>query len=107
MTNQIHNAKTDAKRHGQPPSAAVQTIEQDVKPLQALLKKFSNDWSMNLAAALAYNLLLTTVPVVAAMLAILGFVLDRFGGNASTFMTNVLTGALPQSKGFNAAPIVQ
>jgi YihY family inner membrane protein len=107
MTTHIHNPKTDTKQHDQPPSAAVQNVEKDVKPLQALLKKFSNDWSMNLAAALAYNLLLTTVPVVAAMLAILGLVLGSFGGDASTFMTNVLTGALPQSKAFNAAAIVQ
>src|SRR5436305_6449487 len=107
MTTHIHNPKTDTKQHDQPPSAAVQNVEKDVKPLQALLKKFSNDWSMNLAAALAYNLLLTTVPVVAAMLAILGFVLGSFGGDASTFLTTVLTGALPQSQAFNAGAIVQ
>ncbi len=107
MTTQIDHAQTDTKRHDQPPSAAVQNIEKDIKPLQGVLKKFSNDWSTNLAAALAYNLLMTTVPVVAAMLAILGFVLGSFGGNASAFMTTVLTHALPQSNAFNAAAIVQ
>jgi YihY family inner membrane protein len=107
MTSHIHTPKTNTKQHNQPASAAVQNLEQDVKPVQAVLKKFSNDWSMNLAAALAYNLLLTTVPVVGAMLAIFGFVLGRFGGDASTFLTTVLTSALPHSNAFNAAVIVQ
>jgi YihY family inner membrane protein len=107
MTSHIPTPKTTTKHHDQPPSAAVQNVEKNVKPAQALLKKFSNDWSMNLAAALAYNLLLATVPVVAAMLAILGFVLGRFGGDASSFLTTVLTGALAQSKAFNAEAIVQ
>jgi uncharacterized BrkB/YihY/UPF0761 family membrane protein len=107
MRTWVDHAQTEAKHHDQPPSAAVQNLDKEVKPLQGVLKKFSHDWSTNLAAALAYNLLLTTVPVVAAMLAILGFVLARFGGDASTFVTTVLTGAFPHSNAFNAAVIVQ
>ncbi|MBE3559023.1 MAG: YihY/virulence factor BrkB family protein [Ktedonobacteraceae bacterium] len=46
-----------------------------VKPLQAFLTKFQNDWSMTFAGVLAYSLLMAMLPIVVALLAILGFVL--------------------------------
>ncbi len=43
------------------------------------LAKFSNDWTMNLAAMLAYNILTTIFPILLALLTVLGFLLS---GNA-------------------------
>jgi hypothetical protein len=42
---------------------AMQTIARNVKPFQVFLTKFTNDWSMNLAAGLAYNLILAMFPL--------------------------------------------
>src|SRR5947209_1448581 len=105
MSTNVREVKTDRKQHDKAPSDVVQTVEKDVKPLQALLRKFNNDWSMNLSAALAYNILLAIVPVLVALLSILGFLLGSFGHDATAFVLQALTNTLP--KQINAATIVR
>ncbi len=56
-------------------SGVLQTAGHNTKPAQAFITKFNNDWSMNLAAALAYNLLMAVFPLVIALFSILGFIL--------------------------------
>ena len=46
-----------------------------MKSLQAFITKFNNDWSLNTAAALAYNLQMAIIPIAIATLAILGLVI--------------------------------
>ncbi len=53
----------------------VQTAVKNAKPLLDFWNKFNNDWSWNLSAALAYNLLMAMFPFCTAALAILGLVL--------------------------------
>ena len=84
-------------------SKTVKTAEKDIKPFQQFLTKFSNDWSFNLAGALAYNFLLSTFPIILALLAILGFVLGALGQNV-TVIENNIAHALPSS--LNAGPII-
>lgn len=79
-------------------------IEQELKPIQALLKKFTNDWSFNLSAALAYNLLLATFPIIVALLSLLGFAFGLFGQNATTTIADTLNKATPTN--INAQDIV-
>jgi YihY family inner membrane protein len=105
MSTNVREPKTNPKQHEKAPSDIVQTAEKDVKPLAALLRKFNNDWSMNLSAALAYNILLATVPVLAALLSVLGVLLGGFGHDATAFVLQVLTAALP--KEINVANIVR
>src|SRR5256884_4268821 len=105
MSTSIHEPKTHPEQHDKASSGVVQTVEKEVKPLQALLRKFSNDWSMTLSAALAYNILLATFPILVALLAILGLLLGAFGQNASGLVLQALTNALP--KEINAAGIVR
>ena len=104
MSPNVHQTKTDAKQHDKG-SNAVQAVEKAVKPVQALLRKFSNDWSMNLSAALAYNILLATFPVLVVLLAILGLLLSSFGRDASALVLQALSSVLP--KEINAASIVR
>jgi YihY family inner membrane protein len=105
MSTSVREAKTDPKQHDKGSLNAVQTVEKEMKPLQAFLRKFNNDWSMNLSAALAYNILLATFPMLVALLAILGFLLGVFGRDATALVVQALSGALP--KEINAAGIVQ
>ena len=84
-------------------SKTVKTAEKDVKPFQQFLTKFNNDWSFNLAGALAYNFLLSTVPILIALLAILGFVLSAIGQNVTTVEHNIAN-SLPKS--LNAGSII-
>ena len=105
MSTSIHEPKTHPEQHDKASSGVVQTVEKEVKPLQALLRKFSNDWSMTLSAALAYNILLATFPILVALLAVLGLLLGAFGQNASGLVLQALTNALPKEIG--AANIVR
>lgn len=51
-------------------------IQQDVKPVQGFLSKFSHDWSMALAGSIAYSLLAAMLPIAVAIFGILGLVLN-------------------------------
>ena len=46
-----------------------------VTSLQGFLNKFNNDWTMMFAGSLAYSLLTAIVPILLAILSILGFIL--------------------------------
>jgi YihY family inner membrane protein len=55
-----------------------QTAEKNVKTLQAFWTKFNNDWVMNFAAGLAFNLITAIFPIVIAIIAIAGITFGRF-----------------------------
>src|SRR5690242_18296533 len=60
--------------------------------IQAFFTKFNNDWSMTFAGTLAYSLLMAVVPIMLAILSILGFIV---GGDLRTQLLNTITGSLP------------
>ena len=68
-------------------SEVKQTAEKDVKSLQAFWTKFNNDWVMNFAAGLAFNLITAIFPVVIAIIAIAGFI---FGGLDPAIRDNLI-----------------
>ncbi len=53
----------------------IQPILHHVNPLKNFIIKFNNDWSMNLAGILAYNLLMAMIPIAVAIIAIIGQIL--------------------------------
>src|SRR6266566_5235394 len=68
-------------------SRANKTIQMDAKSLQAFWTKFNNDWVMNFAAGLAFNLITAIFPVVIAIIAIAGFII---GGLHPSFQGNLI-----------------
>jgi len=66
-----------------------------MKSLQAFITKFNNDWSLNTAAALAYNLQMAIIPIAIATLAILGLVIGTLNAQAYNQMENQLFQAIP------------
>src|SRR5438034_6070396 len=56
-------------------SQAMKKAQETLAPLQAFFTKFNNDWSMTFGGALAYSLLTAVVPIVIALISILGFIL--------------------------------
>jgi membrane protein len=56
--------------------------------LKGFLNKFNNDWSMVFAGALAYSLLTAIVPILLAILSVLGFIL---GPDTVDYVTQHLT----------------
>ena len=70
--------------------------------LQGFLNKFNNDWSMMLAGALAYSLLTAIVPILLAILSVLGFIP---GSDIVDYVTKHLT--LGNNTALNQAVEVQ
>lgn len=66
-------------------SRFVQGAEKDVKPLQAFITKFTNDWSMSFAGLLAYSLLTAMLPIAVALFGVLGLIL----GSNSAFTQQI------------------
>lgn len=54
----------------------VKNVQKDVKPAQKFLNKFNNDWVMNFAGIMAYNLMLAIFPIAIAILGITGLILS-------------------------------
>lgn len=81
---------------GQHTSSRVMRIAaRDVNPFQTFLTKFTNDWSMNLAAGLAYNLMMAIFPLVIAVMAILGFIVGHLDAVVYTNLTHLLENSFP------------
>ena len=98
MTSKIHTPNTDRtnrKKH-------VDKAQQGLTSLQGFLKKFNNDWSMTLAGSLAYSLLTALVPILLAILSVLGFTL---GPSTVDYVTRHLT--LGSNKVLNQALTLQ
>ncbi|HYK85339.1 MAG TPA: YihY/virulence factor BrkB family protein [Ktedonobacteraceae bacterium] len=89
----LHTTDKHQKESG--PQAAIETATKDVKPFMAFWTKFQNDWSMNLSAALAYNLLMAIIPIAIAALAILGIVLGSLSPSAYDTIRNQITNIFP------------
>jgi YihY family inner membrane protein len=51
-------------------------VQKDTQPMQAFINKFNNDWVMNFAGILAYNLMLAIFPIAIALLGITGLILS-------------------------------
>ena len=66
---QDQEARRQAK---QPKSKGAQEASKAVKGLSAFWAKVNNDWIFNLAAMLAYNLLMSIVPLLAMLLSFFG-----------------------------------
>lgn len=64
--------RTSKKKH-----ARTDKVKKVLKPLQLFLTKLNNDWMMNSASALAYNLMVAIVPIAVAVFFILGITLGR------------------------------
>src|SRR6266481_7772595 len=59
-------------------SEARQAAKKDVKSLQAFFTKFNNDWVMNFATGLAFNLITAIFPILIALIAIAGLIFGSF-----------------------------
>ncbi len=66
-----------------PKAELIKDVQKDVKPAQKFLNKFNNDWVMNFAGIMAYNLMLAIFPIVIAILGITGLIL-RWQSNFRT-----------------------
>ena len=86
MATQTQEAPTVPEE--QKTSGVKQTAERDVKIFQAFFTKFTNDWVMNFAAGLAFNLITAILPMLIAIIAIAGYTIGNLN---PTIYANLLT----------------
>src|SRR6266480_2201404 len=53
-------------------AALMHFVQNDTRPIQSFINKFNNDWTMNFAGIIAYNLMMSILPIAVALLAIFG-----------------------------------
>src|SRR5581483_8877104 len=88
-------AKSSTTKAEQSPATEIeQTVVKEAKSLRTLFTKFNNDWCMNFAGLIAYNLLMAMLPIAIALIAILGAVLGDPALRGSVFnsIINVFPG---------------
>jgi YihY family inner membrane protein len=77
------------------PSKIIQEAKVKIRPAQRFFAKFNNDGVMTSAAGLAYNLILAIVPILIALLSLLGFTLGRLNEQAMVNLINQIEASLP------------
>ena len=82
------------------PSAVYLTVKQGVQTLQAFFNKFNNDWVMGFASALAFNLMTAILPMLIAIVAIVGFIIKNLDPLAEQQLINHLQSLFPASGNF-------
>src|SRR5712691_899159 len=93
MATNTKESQTNAKQQGA--TGALQAVQKDTRPLREFITKFNNDWSMNLSAALAYNLLMAIFPIALAIRAILGLIEGSLSPAEYTKLQGQILSALP------------
>lgn len=79
-------------------SEPVKNAQKQVKPFQQFLMKFNNDGTMTFAGTLAYSLMLAMLPILIALIGILGITLGKLDASAVTNIQNNIANAFPSSK---------
>lgn len=77
------------------PGVVDETPDGFIGNAKAFFQKFGNDWSMNLAGMLAYNLLTTIFPLFLGIIGIAGLLLGSFGVRERVI--NYLNNLLPEA----------
>jgi YihY family inner membrane protein len=83
-------SSTDKKGRTKAKKQANQRL--NFRSFQHFFTKFNNDWAMTFAGTLAYSLLMAVVPIMLAILSILGFVV---GGEMRTQLLNNIVTSIP------------
>ncbi len=65
------------------------------KRSEGFINKFNNDWTMQSAGALAYNLMVAIVPIAIAIIAIFGFTIGALDPNAQNQLISGIEQAFP------------
>lgn len=71
------------------------SLKERIRPLLNFWQKLSNDWIFNLAGLLAYNILTSIIPILLALLAIAGFILNAISPGSQQLLANTIADALP------------
>ena len=103
MAIKTREPATNTKHHTT--AGLAHAVQKDTKSLQEFFTKFGNDWSMTLAAALAYNLLTAIFPIAVALIAIAGFILGTLDPKAQDQLIAAVQNVFPTA--INSADLIK
>ena len=69
------NAQQRGNTHKTGSAGVMEGLSKDAKPLEGFIVKLNNDWVLNLACIMAYNMLMAMLPIALALVAILSIFL--------------------------------
>ena len=88
-----HESAPDTKQEAV--SGVEHTAKKEVKTLKEFFTKFNNDWVMNFASGLAFNLLTSIFPIVIAIISIAGFFVGSLNPAGKQMLIDNITHAFP------------
>ena len=88
-------------------SGAAQAVEKKVKPLGEFFTKFNNDWVMNFAAGLAYNILTAIFPIAIAIISITGLVVGALDPIAKRQLIQSISAIFPSTLSSNGQNVLE
>jgi len=83
------------------------SLKERIQPVLHFWQKLSNDWVFNLAGLLAYNFLMSIFPILLALLAIAGFILNNISPDGGQQLINGIASALPGGSAGSGGVIVK
>src|ERR1051326_98185 len=86
-TTTDNRVKTDVK----------QEAKQGVKSIMGFFNKFNNDWVMNFASALAFNLITAILPILIALLGVAGLVVGHLDPTAQSNLIDYIVKIFPST----------
>src|SRR5579859_7638409 len=84
-----------------------QDAKQGVKSLMGFFNKFNNDWVMNFASALAFNLITALLPILIAILGVVGLIFGHLDPKAASQLQDYLKRIFPASGDFVTLALTQ
>lgn len=76
-----------------------QDAKQGVKSIMGFFNKFNNDWVMNFASALAFNLITAILPILIALLGVTGLIVGHLNPAAESQLIQHIQQIFPSSGG--------
>ena len=89
-----------ATRTGQLKTDVGQGAKQGAKSLMGFFNKFNNDWVMNFASALAFNLITAILPILIAILGVAGLIIGHLAPSVESQLISQLKIIFPASGDF-------
>ena len=83
------------------------SVKERLKPLLHFWQKISNDWVFNLSGMLAYNILTTMFPILLALLAISGFILNTISPGSEEQLVRAVANAFPGGSSGTGGVVVE
>ena len=96
MATQTQESKPKEEEQKKTSSQPLQWVEQEAQPIKQFFTKFNNDWVMNFASGLAFNILTAIFPILIALLAIFGLVVGSLAPGSEQQLITGIQNAFPQ-----------